>query len=78
MSDDKLMEQVLAEREFLHDISTPLMVAMGNLDQVIRKYLNDDPKLALDRLNKATEALQRITERLSDRRSVLHTMSQDR
>lgn len=66
MSTDKIAE----ERAFIHDLSSPLMVAMGMVE-FAEKKLPPDQEAIVIKLQKAQKALTRIASLLKDRRSVL-------
>ena len=63
--------QIREERSFIHDLSSPLMIAMGMVDFVKMKIDTDtDPKI-IERLGKAQKALNRMNELLKERRRAL-------
>jgi hypothetical protein len=59
------------ERVFMHDISTPVAVALGMIDMVIDDSLsgvNELPERAFKRLEKAQAALLKLQKLMVDRR----------
>lgn len=77
MSEDKLIENAKKEREFLHDISTPLMIAQGHLEYLATNGFEKDPEKASYRVEKAFSSLQKLTAKLEERRKVLKALSQE-
>ena len=70
-AEDKAEAQIREERSFIHDISSPLMIAMGMIDFVNLKIDKDsDPKI-LERLAKAQKAMDRMNTLLKERRRTL-------
>jgi hypothetical protein len=68
------------ERKFLHDVANPLSIAHGNLKIALRKldaFKDQDPQIreAMERLNKAVEACEKMSKQVGDRRQTL--MSKD-
>ena len=57
----------------MHDLSNPLAIAQGNVKLVLRKLNKDPNSLAIseimERLTKASDAFDRATEMIADRRS---------
>lgn len=70
--------QIREERSFIHDLSSPLMVAMGMIDFVDMKIDKEsDPKI-IERLAKAKKALDKMNELLKNRRrSLIERMEQE-
>lgn len=63
-----------AERTFLHDIATPVAVALGMIDLMMDDVLEGSATLEdgqKKRLEKAQTALLKLQEMMSARRSVL-------
>jgi hypothetical protein len=62
------------ERAFIHDLSSPLMVAIGALDVALGLLEKSEPKnpALIERLNKAHAALDKITTILRARRSEIY------
>ena len=60
------------ERAFIHDISSPLMIATGMIDFVSNKIEKEavDPKI-LEKLAKAQKALDKMVGLLKNRRKSL-------
>ena len=77
MSEEKLIENAKKEREFLHDISTPLMIAQGHLEYLASAGFEKDPEKAKYRIEKAYSSLQKLTAKLEDRRKVLKELSKE-
>jgi hypothetical protein len=75
MSDEKLQAYAKEERDFLHDISTPLMIALGHLEHLIEHPGTEDEVLIKYRLEKSFISLKKLTEKLNERRKNLHTIN---
>lgn len=74
---DPILELVMNERKFLHDISNHIVVAHGMSTFVLRT-LKENPAVdarEIDRLEKTIEALNKMTAQLKERRAILHSMS---
>ena len=70
MSDNpELLEQIKAERSFIHDLATPIMIAQGMVDAVESKLPEDSAER--ERLSKAAKALAKMATILKDRRQAL-------
>ena len=63
-------DRVAEERAFIHDISSPLMVAMGMVDFAETKVPEGEESLRI-KLQKAQKALARMSALLKDRRELL-------
>jgi hypothetical protein len=66
------------QRNFIHDISSPLMVALGMLNvgcNILTK--TQDIEKASEKLAKSKKALEKITLLLNERRSVLIKISEE-
>ena len=64
------------ERTFMHDIATPMAVAIGMIDLIIDDSSSGTtvlPEAALKRLEKAQTALLKLQEMLTARRKILIT-----
>ncbi len=62
------------ERAFMHDIATPMAVALGMIDLVIDDSQSGAavlPEAALKRLEKAQAALLKLQEMMATRRKIL-------
>ena len=73
MNDNTILEVLAEERKFLHDISNHIVVAHGMATFVLRSIKsnpNVDAK-EVERLEKSIEAINKMTDLLKDRRSVL-------
>ncbi|MCB9025840.1 MAG: hypothetical protein H6625_05955 [Bdellovibrionaceae bacterium] len=68
---NKLDEYMSSERSFLHGISTPLMVAMSQMDFILVKKEDMSPEEMLEKINKAKLALQKVSSAVHERRSLL-------
>ncbi|MCB0407665.1 MAG: hypothetical protein KDD34_05625 [Bdellovibrionales bacterium] len=75
MSDDKLIENAKAEREFLHDIATPIMIVSGHLEYLLKNGFEQDPQKAKERIEKAHANIAKLSDKLVARRKVLHEIS---
>ena len=76
--EDMSIEQLaLDERKFLHDISNQMVVAQG-MSSIALKNLNKmegvDPKV-IERMEKATKAVNKMIELIKARRVVLHSVT---
>ncbi|MEA9354641.1 hypothetical protein SHI21_00395 [Bacteriovorax sp. PP10] len=74
MSDDVLKDVTAEERKFLHDISNHIVVAHGMATFALRA-IKDNPNVGekeVERLEKSIDAINRMTDLLRERRSVLH------
>lgn len=71
-------ELVMSERKFLHDIANHIVVAHGMSSFVHRAMKEDRPLEAkdLDRLERAIEAINKMTALLKERRTFLHSISE--
>jgi hypothetical protein len=71
------------ERKFLHDLATPLSVALGMLesalDQLSKKSTieQSDLKSLNERLEKSKNAVRRCVDLLTDRRQILLAQKQN-
>lgn len=75
MSEGILKEVVAEERKFLHDISNHIVVSHGMTTFVLRA-LKENPAVEpkeIERLEKALNAINKMTELIHERRAVLHT-----
>ena len=75
MSDEKLQKYAKQEREFLHDISTPIMIAMGHLEYLMEDDFKTDLEKTRMRVEKSFNNLQKLSDRLHERRKVLHKIN---
>jgi hypothetical protein len=75
MSDEKLQAYAKEEREFLHDIATPLMIALGHIEHLIDHPGTEDEERIKYRLDKAFSSLKKLSEKLHERRKDLHNIS---
>ena len=58
------------QRDFIHDLSSPLTVALGMVDSALRSTKESDAKAA-EKLEKARSALVKMSEILKSRRQLL-------
>jgi K+-sensing histidine kinase KdpD len=68
------MNQNGEERKFLHDLSSPLAIAHGNLKILIRRLKSDEPLDTEEhnqRLDHALQACDRLARMISERRKRL-------
>ncbi len=73
MNDTTLVEVLAEERKFLHDISNHIVVAHGMATFVLRS-IKENPNIEtkdVERLEKSLEAINKMTDLLKERRSVL-------
>lgn len=64
-------EDIKKERAFIHDIASPLMIAMGMVESLqhgLGKDSTDDQKM---KATKTIKALNRISDLVKERRSLL-------
>ena len=73
MSEEILKEVIAEERKFLHDISNHIVVAHGMATFVLRAIKGNPnvDKKEIDRLEKSVDAINKMTDLLRERRSVL-------
>jgi cob(I)alamin adenosyltransferase len=77
MSEEKILELVTEERKFLHDISNHIVVAAGMVN-FAHRVLKTNPTVEakeIERLEKAMDAIAKMTEKLKERRELLHSHS---
>lgn len=78
MNDKIIVESLAEERKFLHDISNHIVVAHGMATFVLRS-IKDNPGVEskeVERLEKSIEAINKMTDLLKERRSVLVARAQ--
>ncbi len=70
-------ELALSERKFLHDIANHIVVAHGMSNFVLKAIKDNRPLEAkdIDRLERAIEAINKMTAALKERRELLHSIS---
>ncbi|MBC7714537.1 MAG: hypothetical protein H7177_14420, partial [Rhizobacter sp.] len=78
MSDEAIKEVLAEERKFLHDIANHIVVAHGMASFVLRSLKTNEHVEAkeVERLEKSIEAINKMTELLKERRTVLHSKSE--
>ncbi len=64
------------ERKFIHDLSNPISIALGNLRLIARRW-DEDPEVhptteMLARMEKVMENFEKIIELVAERRRALH------
>lgn len=71
-------ELAMSERKFLHDIANHIVVAHGMSSFVHRslKEKNAVEEKDIDRLDKAIEAINKMTSLLKERRALLHSITE--
>lgn len=77
MTTPTIEELALGERKFLHDISNHIVVAHGMSSFVLKALKSNNPiePKDIERLEKSIEAINKMTEILKERRSLLHSIS---
>ncbi len=73
MTENSIAEVLAEERKFLHDISNHIVVAHGMATFVLRS-IKDNPNVdakEVERMEKSVGALNKMTDLLKERRSVL-------
>lgn len=70
-------ELALSERKFLHDMANHIVVAHGMSSFVQRSLKENKPieEKDIDRLDRAIEAINKMSALLKDRRSILHALT---
>lgn len=70
-------ELALGEREFLHEIANHILVAQGMSTFVLRALKEKRPieDKDIERMERALDAIGKMTARLKERRVVLHEQS---
>ncbi len=79
MIDEQVKELVIGERKFLHDIANHIVVAHGMANFVMRA-IKDQPGIQpkeIERLGKSLDAINKMTELLKERRTLLHSLYAD-
>jgi Ribonuclease G/E len=73
-----IQELAMSERKFLHDIANHIVVAHGMSTFVLRAMREKRPleEKDLDRLERAVEAINKMTALLKERRTVLHELTE--
>ncbi len=74
---EDLMEHVLLERRFLHDLSNMLLISQG-MSSFVRKKLNDDPTTdpaLIEKLDKSIKAMDRMVDSIKEHRKLLHEIN---
>jgi Ribonuclease G/E len=70
-------ELAISERKFLHDLANHIVVAHGMSTFVHRALAENKPAEAkdMDRLERAIEAINKMTALLKERRALLHSIT---
>jgi archaellum component FlaC len=79
MGSKTLLDQVLEERKFLHDVSNQLVVAQG-MGGFVLKSIQEGGSASekdIERLGKNILAVQKMIELVKTRRDILHKMSEE-
>jgi cob(I)alamin adenosyltransferase len=78
MDNPTVLDVVLGERKFLHDIANHIVVAHGMSNFVLRslKETNTVTEKDIDRLERSIEAINKMTAALKERRVFLHGLSE--
>lgn len=71
---ENLNEYISSERSFLHGISTPLMVAMSQLDFILAKQNEMSKEELIEKINKSRNALQKVSTAVHERRHHLKSL----
>lgn len=71
-------ELALGERKFLHDIANHIVVAHGMSSFVLRAIKEKRPleEKDIDRLERAIDAINKMTAALKERRVLLHSITE--
>jgi hypothetical protein len=71
-------ELALGERKFLHDIANHIVVAHGMSSFVLKALKANKPieEKDIDRMERAIEAINKMTAQLKERRTLLHSVSE--
>ena len=64
-------DQISSEREFLHSISTPLMISMSQLELLLTKKDGLSIEEILERVQKAKNSLDTVSDGVHSRRANL-------
>ena len=72
-------DYVKKERMFLHEISNQLVIAQGMASFVTDSIddSNEDSELVKKRADKLLASIEKMTDRISERRTYLHSLSED-
>jgi len=73
----KLIEYIIEERKFLHDISNHVVIVEGMLSSSTRKLSNsNDLSLEIERLNKSLLAAIKIRESIVARKAFVESVQE--
>lgn len=76
MNEDVAKTMAADERKFLHDVSNHIVVAHGMATFVL-KVIKENPNVGekeIERLEKSINAINKMTDLLQERRSILHAL----
>ncbi|MGZ3789932.1 MAG: hypothetical protein ACXVLQ_15440 [Bacteriovorax sp.] len=77
MQKPSVEELAMGEREFLHDIANHIVVAHG-MSNLVHKTLKENKSIDdrdIERLERAINAINKMTDLLKQRRSMLHSLA---
>ncbi|MCC7403134.1 MAG: hypothetical protein IT288_01945 [Bdellovibrionales bacterium] len=77
MAKTSALKIVEEQREFLHDLSSPLMIAMGIVEATQALLTRDGHTAEAERLEKARVAINRMSEMLKANRLKLKTLTEE-
>lgn len=69
-----LENYISSEREFLHSISTPLMISMSYLELILEKQEKMSAEDLTEKMNKAKTALQKVSQAVHERRQTIKSL----
>ena len=75
---DELIELLKAQRKFLHDIASPLMIAGGMIETAERVMTDTPNETVSQKLDKAKNAIKKATTLLQENRKLLISLSEDK
>ena len=73
---DHLLLSKNSQADFLHDLSSPLTVALGMVDGALRSF-EGERSPAKDKLEKALSSLLKLSELIRSRRELLNSLPED-
>ena len=76
---DSILDHILEERKFLHDLSNKLVVVQGMGSFISKSLANSESctEKDLDRSEKLKKATAEMINLISKRRELLHSLSED-
>jgi len=69
-------ELIMGEREFLHGISSPLMVAMSHLELMQQKGPQLTPEQVAEKITKVRNSLEKVSKSIFDRRVFIKNLQE--